>query len=73
MGISSVEHIILADPWGFVDEPPNPKATANVPYYLMCFLKMCESEPFNFHRLWPMRLPGRMGTWTEPSLIPIVA
>ncbi|XP_047117033.1 1-acylglycerol-3-phosphate O-acyltransferase ABHD5-like [Schistocerca piceifrons] len=61
-----VKHLILADPWGFPERPP--EASRRIPLWVRAIAFIM--QPFN--PLWPIRLAGPFGEWliakTRPDL-----
>ncbi|XP_047000039.1 1-acylglycerol-3-phosphate O-acyltransferase ABHD5-like [Schistocerca americana] len=53
-----VKHLILADPWGFPEKPPE-ASSRTLPLWVRAIGYML--QPFN--PLWPVRLAGPFGQW----------
>lgn len=62
-----VKHLILADPWGFPERPP--EASRYIPVWVRAIAFLM--QPFN--PLWPVRLAGPFGEWliakTRPDIM----
>ena len=57
--------MILADPWGFPEKPPDVAQRYNVPLWVRAIVYM--SQPFN--PMWMVRAAGPFGEYTEMTCI----
>lgn len=66
---SRVKHLILADPWGFPEKPPETENGRKLPLWAQAILKA--SKPLN--PLWILRFFGPLGSWlvgkTRPDIL----
>ncbi|TGZ57511.1 Abhydrolase domain-containing protein 4 [Temnothorax longispinosus] len=65
-----VKHLILADPWGFPEKPPDAVAkTTNIPFWVKAIAFAV--RPLN--PLWAVRVAGPFGQWfiekTRPDIV----
>lgn len=54
-----VQHLILADPWGFPERPDDVNTKYNVPFWVKGIAYAV--QPLN--PLWPLRMAGPWGQW----------
>ncbi|KAM8713931.1 hypothetical protein ACLKA7_014140 [Drosophila subpalustris] len=64
-----VRHLILADPWGFPEKPPDSTTTKQIPLWLRAIARVL--TPLN--PLWALRAAGPFGQWvvqkTRPDIM----
>ncbi|XP_034111033.1 (Lyso)-N-acylphosphatidylethanolamine lipase [Drosophila albomicans] len=64
-----VRHLILADPWGFPEKPPDSQTTKQIPLWLRAIARVL--TPLN--PLWALRAAGPFGQWvvqkTRPDIM----
>jgi len=60
-----VKHLILADPWGFPEKPPDAAARAHVPFWVKAIAFAV--QPFN--PLWAVRVAGPFGWYSYEHIL----
>ncbi|XP_032681775.1 1-acylglycerol-3-phosphate O-acyltransferase ABHD5 isoform X1 [Odontomachus brunneus] len=64
-----VKHLILADPWGFPEKPPDAAARVHIPFWVKAIAFAV--QPLN--PLWAVRFAGPFGQWliekTRPDIV----
>lgn len=61
-----VQHLILADPWGFPEKPDDVNTKYNVPFWVRALAYAV--QPLN--PLWPLRAAGPWGQWVVEKARP---